>query len=114
MEGFTIKLRGAPPSLVARDYLCSTCGPFDSLQPPELLVADCPRCGQASERIDSAPAVHTQFVVSVTRGKDDPKPHHLAMDTRSISEGQTHADWKKDRAKLWERERQRRVMEWDK
>jgi hypothetical protein len=59
----------------------------------------------------SAPAVHTQFVVSATQGKSAPKPHETALDTRPLGEGQKFHDWKRDRKKIWEEKRKKRVME---
>jgi hypothetical protein len=98
---------------------CRACWRFyEKPTPPacdcgEPLVDDL--CGLSSERcFTSAPAMHTKYVVSVSRGRDDPKPHPHAMDLRPLAEGQDYHSWKADRAKVWEAERQRRVMEFAK
>lgn len=112
MSGYTVKIRGAVGSAKQREYLCDQCGRFDHLvadPPPDAI--DCPACGTRSERLVSAPPVHTQFVVSATQGKSAPKPHHLSLDTRPLGEGQKFSEWKQERAKLWEADRKRRVME---
>ncbi len=71
--------------------------------------ADEVRCGHIAEYAISAPAVHTQFVVSATQGKSAPKPHRMSMDTRPLGEGQHFNAWKKERKKLWEEKRHERV-----
>lgn len=109
MSGYTVKLRGAPPAVSTRDYLCDQCGRFELLvdnPPPDAI--DCPACGTISQRVVSAPAVHTMFVVSATQGKPEPKPHRMALDTRSLGEGQSHAEWRAQRRAAW-REHDRRA-----
>lgn len=106
---FTIRIRGAS-SLVSREYLCPTHGVFDDLvtsPPPEEHA--CPACGTPSSRSVSAPAVHTQFVVSGSRGKNDAKPHHRSMDTRPLAEGMPLSEWKRERAKVWDEVRHERI-----
>lgn len=39
--------------------------------------------------------------VTATRGKSDPKPHPMAMDTMELGEGRSYNDWKKERRKRW-------------
>lgn len=112
MSGYVLKMRGAPPAITTRDYLCADCGRWElTIENPAPDVVDCPGCGEPAERVIGAPAVHTQFVVSATQGKSDPKPHRLALDTRPLAEGQRFNEWKQERAKLWEQDRKRRVME---
>ena len=68
------------------------------------------RCSLASPwRISSAP-VHTQFVISATQGRDDPKPHPKAMDTRMLAEGRKN-EFRRQRKKIREDERHARVKE---
>ncbi len=108
--GYTVRIRGAA-SLIARDYMCPEHGPFDALAARDSEDEQpCP-CGMPSPRIDSAPAVHTQFVVSGSQGKSDAKPHHMSMDTRPLAEGMPLGEWKAQRKQLWEQERKRKVME---
>jgi hypothetical protein len=129
---FIIKVRGG--GKITHDYLCEEHGRFeavvDSADAPD--VVPCPvtvasaafrlsdgvrvdgplKCGKPSPwSPSSAPAVHTQFVVSATQGKSSPKPHRMSMDTRPLGEGQKFHDWKKERKKLWEEKRQQRVAE---
>lgn len=60
-------------------------------------------CGLQSPRcFTSAPAVHTQFVVSASQGKSDPRPHHRSMDVMPLGEGQKYSEWKKERKKVWD------------
>lgn len=56
----------------------------------------------------SAPAVHTQFVVSATQGKSASKPHKDAMDTRMLAEGRRN-DFRKQRKAVREKRRQERL-----
>ena len=105
---FTIKLRGAS-SFIAREFDCSVHGVFGALVSRDRDVETCPHCGEVSLLTCSAPAVHTQFVVSSTQGKSDAKPHPMSIDTRPLAEGMPLNEWRKERKKLWENERHRRV-----
>ncbi len=117
MTGFTIKVRGG--GLVLREYRCPDHGVFEEMVPSE--TGDWYRCRKETpdgeclnwgERcFTSAPAVHTQFVVSGSQGKNDAKPHQLSMDTRPLAEGMPLKDWKAQRKTMWEGQRQKRVME---
>jgi hypothetical protein len=126
-EGFTIRHRGGG---ALREFLCPEHGVFETRdagdeQPcpaigfamPQRLSVDArggirqamQRCNLPSPRcFTSAPAVHTAFVVSAVRGKDDPKPHARAMDLRPLAEGQSHQAWRAERAKMWAAEDYRR------
>lgn len=126
---FTIKVRGGT-GLTLAEYLCPDHGRFEKLvergasgdPAPEL---PCPapesedlgggfvrinRCGRTSPHVISAPAVHTQFVISATQGKSASKPHPEAMDTRMLAEGRKN-DFRKQRKKLREERRHKRVKE---
>jgi hypothetical protein len=108
---FAIKVRGAGGTIL-HEYLCDSHGRFevlvDRVESPD--EVPCPDCGSpALWSPSSAPSVHVQFVVSATQGKSDPKPHKRSMDTRSLGEGQRMSDWRKERKKVWEQERQERV-----
>lgn len=109
-DGFTIKTSGAP-GLTLRDYRCDEHGLSEHLvdRPAPEMVA-CPDCGEPAELTISAPAVHVQFVVTASHGKNDPKPHRDAMDTRMIAEGRKN-DFRKQRKELREQHRKARVME---
>jgi hypothetical protein len=112
MSGYTVKVRGAVGSKKLREYACEEHGRFEELVgEPAPAEQPCPECGASSSSADTSPAVHTKFVVSVSRGKSDPKPHRLAMDLRNLGEGQPHHEWKDERAKLWEGERQKELKE---
>jgi hypothetical protein len=125
---FIVKTRGDSSRLIEHEYLCDQHGRFSQLVPqadapdsvPCPVEVDCDHQGTSHACVcglpspwspSSAPAVHTQFVVSATQGKSAAKPHETALDTRPLGEGQKFHDWKKDRAKIWEEKRKRRVME---
>lgn len=125
---FIVKTRGDRGTMVA-EYRCPFHGVFATRvqrddagdapneQPcPALFEPDRPDldgvpCEFPSLWTPSTPAIHTQFVVSATQGKSDPKPHRMSMDTRPLAEGQRFHDWKKERKKLWEEKRHERVKE---
>lgn len=122
---FVIKVRGGT-GLVLAEYLCPLHGRFELLverdangDPPDSTYCQAPadfviegdlagRCGEVSPWTISAPAVHTQFVITASRGKNAPKPHPKAMDTRMLAEGRKN-DFRKQRKKIKEEERHQRV-----
>jgi hypothetical protein len=116
---FTIKTRRAG-GLTLAEYECPEHGRFEALverdatgDPPGDVLCGSHTgifCGRLSPWRISAPAVHTMFVVSATQGKSAPKPHAEAMDTRPLAEGRKN-DWRKQRKKLKEERRQKRVKE---
>lgn len=108
---FVVKVRGAGGSIL-HEYLCDEHGRFEQLvdrvESPD--AVPCPTCGASSPwSPSSAPAVHTQFVISATQGKSAPKPHKMSMDHRPMAEGQKYGAWKRERKKLWEEHRHARV-----
>jgi hypothetical protein len=124
---FTVKVRGAGGLMLA-EYRCPQHGVFEVLvsrgangEPPA--EAKCPAacrsfqfprqpiaCEQPSPWTISAPAVHTQFVITASRGRSDPKPHAKAMDTRMLAEGRKN-EFRRQRKKIREDERHARVKE---
>lgn len=99
-------------SFALHDYACPACGPFEALvSRPAPEIEPCCWCQAPAERLISAPAVHTLYTVGVNRGRDDAKPGPYAMSTRSIAEGQSISEWKKERAKIWAPDRERRLKE---
>lgn len=126
---FTIKVSGAGGPMLA-EYRCPLHGVFELLvyrgaggdppaeQPCPVLVRhpkwgpweDMAQCLAPSPWTISAPAVHTQFVVTASRGRNDPKPHPKAMDTRMLAEGRKN-EFRRQRKKIREEERHRRVKE---
>lgn len=115
---FTIKVRTSPGALMTADYECPVHGRFEATvarddrgDPPaeELCGAHTGIfCGRVSPWRISCPPVHTQFVISASQGKSDPKPHRDAMDTRLIAEGQKNK-FRSQRKKLREERRHARV-----
>lgn len=121
---FTIKVRTSPGALMTADYFCPDHGQFEALvercadgDPPA--TAQCPEksprfprhpCPCCCYWRPSAPAVHTQFVVSAYQGPADAKPHPEAMDTRPLAEGRKN-EFRRARKKLREERRHRRVKE---
>lgn len=122
---FTIKVRGGT-GLVLAEYLCPLHGRFELLverdangDPPDErpCPVEAPRfewmaraeyCGLISPWTISAPAVHTQFVITASKGKNAPKPHPKAMDQRMLAEGRKN-DFRKQRKKIKDEERHQRV-----
>jgi hypothetical protein len=132
---FTIKIRSAGGPMLA-EYRCRLHGVFELLvdrdangDPPS--SQRCPvavrisglshggtgedhghdgRCGLPSPWTISAPAVHTQFVITASHGRNDPKPHAKSMDTRMLAEGRKN-EFRKQRKKIREDDRHKRVKE---
>lgn len=121
---FTIKIRGGT-GLVLAEYLCPEHGRFELLverdakgDPPDSApcqervgvggIAYPSRCCASSPWTISAPAVHTQFVITASKGKNASKPHPKAMDTRMLAEGRKN-DYRRQRKKIKEEERHARV-----
>ncbi len=122
---FTVKVRGGAGLLMA-EYLCPVHGRFEQLvdrdangDPPSSLP--CPAavdfviegdlagvCRAAAPWTISSGAVHTQFVVTASHGRNDPKPHPKAMDTRMLAEGR-RKDFRLQRRKIREEERHARL-----
>lgn len=107
---FTVRIRGAGSQLKLQDFECESCGPVEVMA-PICDVTKCPGCGGWAEWRISAPAVHTRFVVTASHGKNDAKPTPQSMDTRPLAEGQSYTEWRKERKKMWEAERHKRVKE---
>jgi hypothetical protein len=117
---FVIKIRGAGGLMLA-EYRCPVHGVFEALvtrdergdPPPDRW---CPHgdgqlpCWMTSPWTISAPAIHTQFVVSASQGKSAPKPHAEVLDTRPLAEGRKK-EWRQHRKKLREERRHKRVKE---
>jgi hypothetical protein len=126
---FVIKQRGSRGGFTLAEYLCPEHGRFEALverdennDPPG--TAKCPRvvqlvavaeneysevaCSHISTWTISAPQVHTQFVITASRGKSDPKPHKDAMYTRMLAEGRKN-EFRKQRKKIKEERRHARV-----
>lgn len=74
----------------------------------EVTTRERAECGRLSPWTISAPQVHTQFVISATRGRSDPKPHANAMDTRLIAEGR-RKEFREQRKRVREEARHARV-----
>lgn len=121
---WTLKVRTSPGSLITATFDCPVHGRFDAVaardeqgDPPA--TVPCPSashrfsslpCGLASYWRPTAPAVHTQFVISAHHGPADAKPHPEAMDTRPLAEGRKN-EFRRARKKLREERRRKRVKE---
>jgi len=119
---FVIKVRGGT-GLVLAEYLCPEHGRFELLverdvngdppaeQPCPVIAPPADAvCWESSPWTISAPAVHTQFVVTASKGKSAPKPHPYSMDTRMLAEGRRN-DFRTQRKKIREELRHKRVKE---
>ena len=101
MSGFTVKLRGAPAALIARDFLCPECGTiFADLVPPDAATAPCDCLGIA-ERIMSAALFRPQRG-AVRTGKSDPPPSFKALDTSKLADGMKLKEFRAERRKMWD------------
>lgn len=101
MSDFVLKLSGVPEA--PREYECPEHGPFE-------IVVDlatsrdprpCPECGAASERTLSTNLVTTVCPYSFVRGKSDPPPNPMVMDTRPLAEGMPLKEWRKKNRAKW-------------
>lgn len=59
----------------------------------------------------SAPGIARVRKVEAHRGGYQKPEHETWTNTENLGEGQDLDDWKDDRAKVWERERERQAME---
>jgi hypothetical protein len=132
MTAWKINVRTAPGALVAAEYHCPVHGRF-ALDVPRDANGDppssatCPagvrwelagagdelqgwRCAPAPFVI-SAPGIAKVRRVEAVRGKSQQAEFETWTDTTNLGEGQDIDDWKDDRAKVWEREREREAME---
>jgi hypothetical protein len=75
---------------------------------PETASCETQRCANECPWTISAGAVHTQFVITASHGKPDPKPHPKAMDTRMLAEGR-RKEFRQQRRKIREEERHARL-----
>lgn len=104
---FKIKLSGAPSRSTITDYRCTTCGTNtdhfgERSAIPETRPCPNPTCEQGvAERIFSAPTVGTNWGGEVVKGHSHERACESVMDTRSLGEGGSHSEWKKQRSKMW-------------
>lgn len=103
MTGFTIRVRGGG-GLIAREYACPDHGVFDLLvernHATEREARPCPTCGAPSEMAMSAPIGRVRLG-EVGRGKSDPPPSPIALDTRALADGMPLHEWKQRRRAMW-------------
>jgi len=113
---FTIKVRGAPTTLVAAEYICPAHGRvgLDVERDPSTGDAPghaaCPACGELAEWAISAPLGKVKPWEVVRGGWQKPE-RETWLDTRNLGEGQDLDDFREDRKRVRERQRQREVME---
>lgn len=117
---FTIKHRGSGGPMIA-EYECPVHGRFEATvqrdeagDPPVDVV--CPDinddgviCSQVSPWRISAPRVRVR-VIEVVRGGYQKPERETWTNTENLGEGQSLEDWRADRAKVWERDRESEVM----
>ena len=122
---FVVKHRGAPATpFTFADYECPAHGRFEreverdaNGDPPATVECGHPRdtiwgrvyCTNIAEYCISAPLVRVRKVEAV-RGKWERPERPTFTDTRNLGEGQSLADWKADRAKVWEEKRKQDVI----
>lgn len=133
-----INIRTAPGALVAAEYLCPVHGRFAldvprgedgdppaeqrCVHPIEVRMfslfgatpeerADRKRCPELAPHVISAPGTAKVRRVEAVRGSYQRPEFETWTNTENLGEGQDLDDWKDDRAKVWEREREREAME---
>lgn len=102
--------------MILADFCCPVHGVFEALADADAEVAPCP-----VEIPIAVDGVRTRFsapcefpspwspspvagrveLVTATRGKWTPPPTRQHMDTTPMMEGQSYADWRKDRRAMW-------------
>jgi hypothetical protein len=103
VSGYTLKVRGAPTG--RREYACPAHGPFE-LEVDLATSGDprpCPECGAASDRtLTQNVLTRMALTIESGRGRSDPPPSKLAMDTRPLFERkETAREYRRRRRKLW-------------
>jgi hypothetical protein len=68
-------------------------------------------CGRLSQHVISAPGTAKVRRVEAHRGGYQKPEFETWTNTENLGEGQDLDDWKADRAKVWERDREREAME---
>jgi len=111
---FVVKLRGALTGSKMAEYECADHGRFDAWvsrndTPDEV---PCSECGSPSPWVISAPLFKPQLACAAVKGKSDPVPHAMALDTRELGDGMPLAQWQKKRAAQW-REHDRKKVDKD-
>lgn len=71
-------------------------------------------CEEPATWCVSAPLARVQKVTAAVKGKWQKPERATWTDTSNIAEGQPLYDWKEDRAKVWEEERKKDVMRFQK
>lgn len=121
---FIIKHKRSDRPMVA-EYLCPVHGRFaltvdrdaNGDPPPEMScdfeIESCGNdtCGRASTFAISKPGFSKVKLVEAVRGGYQRPERETWTDTTNLGEGQSLEDWQDDRAKVWDRERERQVYE---
>lgn len=68
------------------------------------------RCNEPSEYRISAVRGRVR-AGEVSRGKSEPPPHALALDTSPLADGMPYNEWKKKRNEMWRGERWKQIRE---
>lgn len=92
--------------MIIVEYLCPQHGRFESLEqrpPPD--DKPCPSCFRPAPWCISAPYGRVKLASATSHGYEAPPPG--VLDTRAIGDGQSVEEWKADRAKIREAERER-------
>jgi hypothetical protein len=99
-------------SLIVAEYDCSTCGRFElTIERPAPDAMSCPECVELAPWCISAPKprILTVKPTAAVRGKPADAPSPLYMNTEKLADGQTPAEFAKERAKVWREERERQI-----
>ncbi len=97
-------------SLIALDFDCPACGLFDlTVERPAPDSISCPTCGESAPSVLSPLRIKRQLVLDVNRGKSDPAPSPLYLDTEPLADGMDPVEFDARRAKVWEDEAERKI-----
>jgi hypothetical protein len=97
--------------MILCDYTCETCGTFEEVvespAPDEVLCTNC------DGRATWTPTAVLGKVkrVEVQRGKWQKPERKTFYDTRNLGEGQDPAEWRAERRKIRDEQRQREIKE---
>lgn len=90
--------------MIAADYLCTECGEIQErrVDSPAPDVIECEYCGEEAHWMPWIPSPGPSAVAaSVARGPVAKPASKMFCDTRALGEGQSLAEWKADRRKLY-------------
>lgn len=97
-------------SYINLDFYCGDCDAVtnETVERPAPPSFPCEVCGQLAERCLSAVRFKQQLV-TVNRGKSQERPSPLAMNTEPLADGMSYHRWRKERDKVFDEHRRKRI-----